>query len=243
MADSLNLGSALLLIFSAGFSAWLTAGLGLGGGVLLLGIMSFVLPTPVLIALHGVVQIGANAGRTILMRQYIRLGIVWPFVIGSLMGAVLGGQLFQQLPTATLDIALGLFILYASWGTWPVLRQAGLWLSSVGISFISMFVGATGPLVAAALKAQALDRQAHMATFSACMSLQHGIKVVVFGFLGFQFGPWAGLLIAMLSAGFIGTWLGQRWLAKRQDQDFQRILAILLTVMAIQLLWRGLVNM
>jgi len=239
MPDSLSLTSMLALIFSAGFTAWITAGLGLGGGVLLLGIMSFLLPTPVVIALHGVVQIGANVGRTVLMRRFIDRHIIWPFLLGCILGAVLGGQLLMQLPSHALDITLGLFILYATWGAWPALRKSTLWISSILISFVSMFVGATGPLVAAALKAQALDRQAHVATFSALMSLQHGIKVLVFGFLGFQFGPWLGLLAAMLAAGFIGTWLGQRWLAKRQDHDFQRVLGWLLTLLAAQLLWRG----
>jgi uncharacterized membrane protein YfcA len=229
----------LALIFSAGFTAWITAGLGLGGGVLLLGIMSFLLPTPVVIALHGVVQIGANVGRTVLMHRFIDRHIIWPFLLGCILGAVLGGQLLLQIPSHILDITLGLFILYATWGAWPALRKSTLWFSSVLISLISMFVGATGPLVAAALKAQALDRQAHVATFSALMSLQHGIKVLVFGALGFQFGPWLGLLSAMLIAGFAGTWLGQRWLAKRQDHDFQRVLGWLLTLLAAQLLWRG----
>lgn len=239
MLENLTFATALLLTLSAGFTAWMTAGLGLGGGVLLLGIMSFVLPTPVVIALHGVVQIGANLGRILLMRTFIDRHIIWPFLLGSILGAVLGGQLLLQLPSEILDIGLGLFILYATWGVWPALRKSALWISSVLISFVSMFVGATGPLVAAALKAQQLDRQAHVATFSALMTLQHGVKVMVFGFLGFQFGPWVSLLIAMLSAGFIGTWLGQRWLAKRQEHDFQRMLGWLLTLIAAQLLWRG----
>lgn len=239
LPDGLPLLSALLLVLVAGFTSWLTAGLGIGGGVLLLAVMSLLVPAPALIALHGVVQIGANIGRTALMRQHVDTGLLLPFGVGALLGALVGGQLFVQLPTRWLDLALGLFILYATWGHWPSLRRTGLWISSTVISFLSMFVGATGPLVTAALKSQALARQAHVATFSACMSLQHGLKVAMFGFLGFQFGPWLALLTAMVLSGLVGTWLGERWLARRSDQAFHHWLAWLLTAMALHLLWRA----
>lgn len=239
LPDGLHGLSALALVLTAGFTSWLTAGLGIGGGVLLLAVMSLLVPAPALIALHGVVQIGSNIGRSVLMRAHIDHQLLLPFGIGALLGALVGGQLFVQLPTAWLDLALGVFILYATWGHWPTLHRGALWLSSTVISFLSMFVGATGPLVAAAMKSQIRDRQAHVATFSACMSLQHGLKVAMFGFLGFQFGPWLALLTAMVLAGLVGTWLGERWLARRSDQQFHRWLSWLLTAMALHLLWRA----
>ncbi len=233
---------AASLIISAAFTSALTAGLGIGGGVLLLGIMAFLVPAAALVPLHGVVQIGSNAGRTWLMRRHVHAGIVLPFATGALAGAFAGGSLALQLPPALLNLALGLFILYAVWGRWPAMRRTGVWLGGILISFLSMFVGATGPLVAAVMKTQALDRQRHMATFSACMTLQHGLKIAAFGFFGFRFGPWLPLLLTMVAAGFIGTWLGERWLAGRADEGFHKVLNWLLTAMALQLLWQGLTH-
>lgn len=240
---ALGPGSALLLVLLSAFTALLTAGLGLGGGVLLLGGMAFLVPPAALIPVHGVVQIGANAGRTWLLRRHTDHGILLPFAIGALAGTLAGGSLALQLPPHWLNLALALFILWAAWGRWPALRgraeRAGLWAGGLGISFLSMFVGATGPLVASLMKSRAMDRQRHMATFSACMTLQHGLKIAAFGFFGFQFAPWLPLLAAMIASGFIGTWLGERWLAGRSDAGFQRMLAWLLTAMALQLLWQA----
>lgn len=239
LPDGISLWMAIGLVISAGFTSALTAGLGIGGGVLLLGIMSLLVPPAALIPVHGVVQIGSNVGRTWLMRRHINAGIVLPFAIGALAGAFAGGSLALQLPAWLLNLSLGLFILYAVWGKWPAMRRTGVWLGGIVISFLSMFVGATGPLVAAVMKTQPLDRQQHMATFSACMSLQHGLKIIAFGFFGFQFGLWMPLLLTMVASGLVGTWLGERWLAGRADEGFHKVLNWLLTAMALQLLWRA----
>ncbi|MES3040314.1 MAG: sulfite exporter TauE/SafE family protein [Pseudomonadota bacterium] len=244
LPDGISLGQALILVLSSALTSALTAGLGIGGGVLLLGIMAFLVPPAALIPLHGVVQIGSNVGRTWLMRQAIKPWVVLPFGVGAVMGAFAGGRIALTLPPAWLHITLGLFILYAVWGKWPALQgkaqQAGLWSGSVVISFMSMFVGATGPLVTTLLKSQALDRQAHVATFSACMSLQHGVKTLAFGFFGFSFSLWMPLLLCMIVSGFVGTWLGERWLADRSESSFHTGLNWLLTALAAQLLWQGL---
>ena len=239
LPDGIVTWQALALVVSAGVTSALTAGLGIGGGVLLLGIMSMLVPAAALIPTHGVVQIGSNAGRTWLMRRHIDTGIVAPFTVGAMAGAFAGGSAALRLPPAILDLSLGLFILYATWGRWPVMHRAGIWLGGILISGLSMLVGATGPLVAALMKTQAMDRQRHMATFSACMTLQHALKIVVFGLFGFQFGGWLPLLLAMVASGFIGTWAGGRWLAGRADAGFHRLLGWLLTLMALQLLWQA----
>lgn len=244
LPDGITPWMAIGLTISAGFTSALTAGMGIGGGVLLLGIMAFLVPPAALIPVHGVVQIGSNVGRTWLMRRHIDAAIVLPFAVGALAGAFAGGSLARTLPPRTLDLALAGFILYAVWGKWPTLRgrahAAGLWAGGIVISFLSMFVGATGPLVATLMKTRELDRQRHMATFSACMSLQHGVKIAAFGFFGFAFARWMPLLLAMITSGFIGTWLGERWLAGRSEDGFRRGLDWLLTAMALQLVWQAL---
>lgn len=242
LPPEVSVSTASVLVVSSAITAALTAGLGIGGGVLLLGIMAFLLPPLVVIPIHGAVQIGANVGRTWLMREHINRELIRPFVLGAALGAGCGGLMALQLPARWLNVGLALFILYAVWGHWPAMRRTGIWLSAIFISFFSMFVGATGPLVAALMKTQTLDRQAHMATFSACMSLQHGLKIAVFGWLGFHFGAWLPLLGAMVASGALGTWLGERWLAGRTDSHFQSALHWLLTAMALQLLWQGLTH-
>lgn len=231
-------GAAVLITLSLCTSA-ITAAFGLGGGVVLLAAMPIYLPPQVLIPIHGVVQIGSNLGRFLVMWRHVRWSLLLPFAVGSCLGAGLGGQLVVTLPTAVLELGLGGFILYLAVGKVPTIRTGGMALGGAVSSFLTMFFGATGPFVGAWLRAVGLDRHTHVATHSACMSLQHGLKIAVFGLLGFAYGPYLGLVAAMVASGFLGTLLG-RWLLDRLgERQFGRILQVILIVLALRLLWQG----
>jgi uncharacterized membrane protein YfcA len=235
--------AAIGLVALSLFTSALTAAAGIGGGLVLLGVMASFLPPVIVIPIHGVVQLGSNAGRAALMRHAIDRHIVVPFALGSLLGIALGAKLFVALPTATLQIILGLFVLASVW--LPKLKASHIPLRAfavVGIvgSFCTMFVGATGPFIASFITPERLPRHAVVATHAACMTLQHSLKVIAFGFLGFAFLPWAPLLVAMVGAGFLGTMLGRRLLDRLPHDVFARIFKVILTVLALRLLYAAL---
>ena len=69
------------------------------------------------------------------------------------------------------------------------------------------------------------------------MALQHSLKLLMFGVLGFAFLPYAFLLSMMLISGMIGTSIG-RHLLRRIDEDlFRRILNVILGLLALRLIW------
>ena len=90
------------------------------------------------------------------------------------------------------------------------------------------------------LKSLRLKRLEHVASHAACMTLQHALKVVAFGLLGFAYGPWLPLILAMILTGFVGTLLGRSLLIRTGDDRFHRVLSIVLTLLALRLLWSGL---
>ena len=231
---------ALALITSA-----LTAAAGIGGGLVLLGVMASFLPPVVVIPVHGVVQLGSNAGRAALMRHHIDGRIVIPFALGSVLGIVVGAKLFVALPTPILQALLGVFVLACVW--LPSLKASRIphWaFSIVGLvgSFCTMFVGATGPFVASFIRPERLERHAVVATHATCMTLQHTLKVIAFGFLGFAFLPWVPLLAVMVGAGFVGTMLGRRLLDRLPHRVFQQAFKLILTVLALRLLYAAIVS-
>ena len=63
--------------------------------------------------------------------------------------------------------------------------------------------------------------------------------MVAFGLLGFNYGPYAGLIVAMIASGFLGTLLGKHVLVKMRDETFHRVIAILLSLLALRLLYEG----
>ncbi|WP_227010338.1 sulfite exporter TauE/SafE family protein [Pelagibius marinus] len=231
--------SAALIALSAATS-FLTAAAGIGGGIVLIAVMAVLMPAHALIPIHGVVQIGSNAGRAAIMIRGVEWKILAPFCLGSLIGAAVGGLTAVQLPPAILNIGLACFILYAVWG--PVVTTPGRFkviVTGVFSSFLTMFFGATGSFVSAMVKSLRLGRLEHVATHSTCMVAQHAIKVFAFGLLGFNYGPYAGLVIAMVLSGFLGTVIGKHVLVKMNDQTFHRVLAVLLSILALRLLYEG----
>lgn len=228
-----------LIAVSAGTS-FVTAAAGIGGGIILLAVMAVIVPGAAIIPVHGAVQIGSNAGRAAIMFSHVQWTIFAPFLAGSVIGAIAGGLAVVQLPAAGLKLALGCFILWTAWGTPLGLRGRMVSVVTGAVSsFLTMFVGATGSFISAMVKTFKFGRMEHVATHSVCMVTQHVVKVVVFGFLGFQFAPYAGLIIAMIASGFLGTVLGKRFLLKTDDVKFHRVLSVILTLLALRLIYDG----
>lgn len=240
-AHGIGLVEVLVLTMASFATSFVTAAFGLGGGVLMLGILAMVLPPAAVIPVHAVVQLGSNAGRALLMRRDVVRNLALPFLLGSALGAFAGGLLVVNLPPAVWQTALGLFIVWSAWARLPALTGRGALAAAGTVStFLSMFFGATGPMVAAVLKTHRLDRVAHVATHALVMTGQHLLKAAAFGFLGFAFGAFLPLLVLMIAAGVLGTWVGRRVLARRDDARFHFVLSLILTLLGVRLVWLGL---
>ena len=145
-----------------------------------------------------------------------------------------------RLPPAVLNIGLACFILWSVWA--PGVSAPGRFrvvLTGAFSSFLTMFFGATGSFVSAMVKTMKLGRLEHVATHSACMVAQHVIKVFAFGLLGFSYGPYAGLIVAMIASGFLGTVVGKRVLVRMKDETFHRVISVLLSLLALRLFYEG----
>ncbi len=228
-------------------ASFLTAAAGIGGGVLMLASIASTLPAAAIIPVHGVIQIGSNGGRALLLRGHVHGRVFAWFVGGSVLGVAVGGRVYAVLDPDTLRLILGVFILYSVWG--PKLGRASLRevaFVPVGAvtSFLSMFIGGTGPFVASFVNPDRFGKEGTVATHAACMTMQHGLKVVVIGALGFAFAPWALFLVAMIAAGFAGTVLGRSVLLRLPERIFAIAFKTVLTVLALRLLWsaRGIVT-
>jgi uncharacterized protein len=238
---------AAILIVASFFTSALTAAFGVGGGVAMLALMGLFLPVAALIPVHGAVQLGSNTGRAWHQRAHIRFDIAIPFVLGSLAGAIAGAFFVVQLPDAVLKLVLGLFIIAVTWASIPGfdrLGRAGIAIGSSVTALITMFVGATGPLLASFFsKILPDDRKALVATHAAGMTVQHLLKIVVFGAAGFAFAAWLPLVAAMIVSGYLGTVHGSRLLEKLPERLFRRWFRIGLTVLALDLLRQGITGL
>ena len=221
----------------------ITAAFGLGGGVVLLAILASVLPPAALIPVHGVVQLGSNTGRALILRADVSRAVLLPFLVGSVVGITLGGLLVVELPPAGVRIAVGAFILWSVVAVPPAFLRRSAWLAGGVSSFLTMFFGATGPFVAAYVKAQDFGRVAYVATNAACMTAQHLLKVIAFALLGFAFGPYLVIVAGMIALGFAGTLTGRQVLLRIDERRFRLVLNAILVILAVRLIWEGVMTL
>lgn len=231
-----------ILVATSFFGSFISTAAGIGGGVTMLAVMAQVMPPLALIPVHGLVQLGSNISRMAVMFKHIDWRFLGWFFLGGLIGAAVGVEVVTALPTAVLQLVLGLFILYSIWGPMPQRSRAsrgGLVAGGGVTTLASMFVGASGPLAMVIVKGYDYDRFTKVGTFSGVMVIQHGLKGVVFGIVGFTFTPYLPLVALMVAAGFLGTLVGRHVLLNQNEDRFGLILNVVLTLLALRLLWQA----
>ncbi len=238
--SDISLISAVILVIVAFIGSAISAGLGIGGGITFITVLASVAPASAVIPIHGFVQLGSNFGRATVQRAYINWPITTYFILGSIIGVAIGGNLALQMPENLLKILLAIFILYSIWGPlrFSIKKVSAKMLAVSGLisAFLTMFIGATGPFVISVLAPALKDRRALFGTHAVCMVIQHSLKILVFGFLGFSYVAWLPLLFAMIISGYFGTLLGSHITNWLPEESFRKILRIILTVLAANLL-------
>jgi uncharacterized membrane protein YfcA len=247
LPDGLGTAAAAFLIIASFFTSALTASFGVGGGTVMILLLGFFIPVAALIPVHGAVQFGSNSGRAWHQRAHVRRDIFTPFTAGSVIGAMVGAFLVVQLPDAALKLFLGAFIVVITWAKIPGIQRlgsAGLAAGSVVLALLNMFVGATGPLLTSFFaQFMAGDRKALVATHAAAMSVQHLLKVIVFGLAGFAFADWLPLVAVMIASGYLGTIYGSKLLDLLPETQFRWWFRIGITLLALDMVRRGAMAM
>ncbi len=234
---------AMTLIGVSFLGSFTTAAFGIGGGAIVLAVFATLLPATAIIPVHGLVQLGSNVGRAALTYRYLEREVVAVFFLGALIGVGLGGLFVVQLDPAIIQIGVGLFILWSILTRPPAFMRRSAGIAGGFSSFLTMFFGATGPFVATFVRSLQLDRMRHTATHATLMTIQHALKTIAFGFLGFAFSLWAGLVALLIAAGFLGTIAGRHVLLRVDEKLFRFTLNLILSLLAIRLIYAGLATL
>lgn len=211
--------------------------------MLLISVMAISMPPAAIVPVHGVAQLASNASRGIFALKDISWQIFWPFLLGCLLGSVVGSNLLIRFPSHFLPIPLGIFILVMTW--MPQLKKR-FWLPgrffSLGLTqaILTLFVGATGPLNMPFLLREGLSKDQIVVTGSALMTIVHLAKILTFGFLGFAFSNYLPLMAGMVVAVVIGSFVGTKLRAHVPELLFKNIFKFLITFLAIRMIVRAL---
>lgn len=221
----------------------LTSVIGVGGGMTLLATLPNVLAPNLVIPIHGATQLISNLSRLALDWRLVAWRLIWPFLPGAAIGAVLGSLVLGGFSFEYLPLLLGVFILLVTWT--KLVQRSGVLFNNmtvlgVFLTSTSLFIGSMGLILPSVLLNQGLKKDEVILTQSAMMSVMHASKVVAYIAAGFAFWRYGGLMAMMLSGSVLGSYLGKHLRGRVNEARGVWLLKWTVTLLALQLIGRWL---
>ncbi len=179
--------ASALIVIAAFLTSILSGVFGMAGGLLFMGVLAWLLPAAVALALHGVIQFASNLWRFLLHRRHV----AWPVLLWFGIGAAVATGLFSFLifsPTR--------FYVFLGLGLMPILVWLPeRWLSldatrpghALGGGFVStglaLVSGVSGPVTDLLFVRSKLNRHQVVATKAVMQAIGHASKILVYGSL------------------------------------------------------------
>ena len=237
----------VILVVACFVTATISGILGMAGGVTLLGVMTALLPAPVVVPLHGIVQLASNWTRTWAFRKHVRWPIFFAFMLPAVLGVAIAANIWADLELTWFKAWIGAFILaFLVWRKYkPKLRHPPLWSYAVlgfAAGLLAIFVGATGPFLAPFFLRDDFDNEEVIATKAVCQTWLHLLKIPAFLALSFDYSPYLGVLAALVAAVIGGTYFGKHLLSRISKERFVFWFQLVLAALAVYLIVSTLVR-
>ncbi len=241
----------IILIIAALITSSISAVIGMGGGIILLGIMAILIPEGyMVIALHGIIQVVSNATRTFVFQDHIKKKLISEYLIGALIG--LGLSVFivyelmhfydvssaNQIKFDYLKPIIGLYILWYLYLRGTKKEQKNKLFIIVGFigGLCSIFIGAVGPLIAPFFLRNDLNKENIIANKAACQIITHIGKIPIFMyFFHVNYIEQSYILLPLIISVYIGTNIGKKLLGSISEETFKMIFKVCLTIIALRL--------
>ena len=241
-----------VLIISAFITSSISAVLGMGGGIILLAIMALIIPEGyMVIALHGIIQLFSNTTRTYIFRDSIKPKLIKEFSIGALIGSGISALIiiflvqYYEVKSANdikvdfLKPLIGVFIIwYLFIKNSKKDKKSKSFIRVGAISGLSsIFIGATGPLIAPFFLSRNLLKNNIIANKAACQMITHLTKIPLFiFFFNVNYLNQYYILIPLIVAVFIGTNFGKKILSFIPEKLFVKLFKFTLFIIALRLI-------
>lgn len=240
-----------LLGIAAYLTAILSAVVGLAGGMTLLVVMLVFFDPLIVLPLHGIIQLTSNGSRCWFQRQHIEPWVLKEYIKLIVPMAVVGLFLGRELPTETIKVAIGIFVLIATWRpAWLLLgidpefidpKKRFFALGGI-IGFLNMTVGATGPFAAPFFLRLGLSRYQLVGTKAATQMIGHLVKTIMFWLTGFVFLDYVYELGFLSVCVIAGSYTGSRILSRVSEDTFEKLYKGVLTILGIRLVFESIRN-
>ena len=248
----------ITLISAAFITSIISAIIGMGGGVTLLGIMAIIIPEGyMVVAFHGIIQLVSNITRTTIYREHVYQPILKKFFIGIVPGLlcavliIIGLINYFNLNSASelkIDFLKPLIGIYIIWFLYLKkkrrIQSDKIFLLIGSLSgLVTVFIGAVGPLIAPFFIDRDLTKENIVATKAACQAIGHLGKMPIFiYFFGVNYLHHWSVLLPLVLAVYFGTKIGKKSLGLLSEQFFKKLFRLVLTIIAIRLIVEQFLN-
>ena len=218
---------------------------GMAGGLILLGFLLAWLPATTAIAVHGVIQLGANGSRAFLSRHYIDWRIVGWIVLGVMLAAGLLAWLRYTPDERVVMLLIGvlpvLVWLPRRWFRLDVSRPLDAVLCGCVAGGLTIAAGVSGPTIDIGFVRTRLDRRTVVASKATIQVIAHALKVVFYwqAALALSRGEWGWITLA-IPLSFLGTRAGNAILRRLTDASFRGWTRWLVTLVGGYYIVRGI---
>jgi hypothetical protein len=239
---------AYALLFAGALAGGFVSGLaGFGTALMALGLWLYVLPPAVAVTLTLICSVVAQTATLPSMWRSFDLTLVWPFVVGGLLGVPLGTMLIAHADPRVFKLTIGVFLLVfpvALYFCAPMAFTTGGRVADAAVGFaggiLGGLAGLSGPLpiLWASVRGWGKDeRRGIFQTFNWTVLFVALCLQAAGGQVGAQV-LWAAALA--LPGTVIGTWLGSRLYHALDDRNFRDVVLGLLFLSGAILVWNSI---
>ncbi len=231
--------TALILGILTVCTSTLTGIFGMGGGLLLLGLMPSFLPAAAVIPIHSVTQLVSNSSRAYFSWSAIQWSVMPAFICGSIVGTLCFSVVLQTISLSYVPLFIAGYMLLSQWS--HVFNRivehcesfAVLGFFQVGLALLA---GTIGPVHLVLLNKRYNDRHEIVATAATMMSIKHALKIVAFIALGVKLWQFGDVMIAMIVAAIVGSYIGTKLRGTISNRHMKVVLKIVLSLLAIKMI-------
>ena len=239
---------AYALLFAGALAGGFVSGLaGFGTALMALGLWLYVLPPAVAVTLTLICSVVAQTATLPSMWKSFDLSLVWPFVVGGLLGVPIGTLLIAHADPRVFKLTIGIFLLVfpiALYFSAPMAFTIGGRFADAAIGFaggiLGGLAGLSGPLpiLWASVRGWGKDeRRGIFQTFNWTVLFVALCLQTASGRVGREVLWFAAL---SLPGTVIGTWLGARLYHALDDRNFRDVVLGLLFLSGAILVWNSI---
>ena len=239
---------AYALLFTGALAGGFVSGLaGFGTALMALGLWLYVLPPAVAVTLTLICSVVAQTATLPSMWKSFDLSLVWPFVVGGLLGVPLGTLLIAHADPRVFKLTIGIFLLVfpvALYFSAPMAFAIGGRVADTAVGFaggiLGGLAGLSGPLpiLWASVRGWGKDeRRGVFQTFNWTVLFLALCLQTAGGKVGSEVLWFAALA---LPGTIIGTWLGSRLYHALDDRNFRDVVLGLLFLSGAILVWNSI---